>query len=646
MSLPLTLHLDGRVVLLVGGGSVAHRKATTLFEAGAAVRVVSPQIEPELRGELASRGAELRERPFRSEDLDGAALAIAATSNDAVNAQIVSEARARHILVCDASDGRRGDVTMQAIVRIGELTFTIDTGGASPAFAARIARELRERFGEGYAGAARTLARMRAYVKAVLPRAQRGAVLRSLAETPIERLATLDPAEAEHEVEETIEHLRGSHDRSAPAAVVCASRASKLAMIQSRGVAAKLAQTGTATTILNVATTGDRAQDRPISALGSENVFVQELELALRERRADYAVHSCKDLPSDLAADMRIAAISAREDARDAFCSESFPDFWKLPPGARVGTSSARRRTQLLALRADLSYVDIRGNVDTRLRKLREHEYDAIVLAMAGLRRLGLEARFTVPFDVDQLVPAVAQGALAAETRAEDEVLASRLREAINDPRSEVCVLAERAALRALRGGCQSPIGIHARLGDGDELHIRGVVLSFDGARVVSASRSGIVRDGERAAVLGAALAAALRIAGCDALLEKTPLRGRVVLLPRTQDRPSRIAAALRASGAEVRELRAGKAAAASSGEPPPDMIVFPSSGSVTVALTHLDALRSAPPVVVAMGPASSAAARAAGFVPDLISPEASIESLVDLVCTYFRDRTPEPTHP
>ena len=376
-------------------------------------------------------------------------------------------------------------------------------------------------------------------------------------------------------------------------------------------------------------------------------MFVHELELALRERRADYAVHSCKDLPSDLAADMRIVAISAREDPRDAFCSERFPDFWQLPPGARVGTSSARRRTQLLALRADLSYLDIRGNVDTRLRKLHEDEYDAIVLAMAGLHRLGLAARFTIPFGVDQLVPAVAQGALAAETRAEDESLAARLREAINDPRSEVCVLAERAALRALRGGCRSPIGIHARFGEGegDQMHVRGVVLSTDGTRAVSASRSAIVRDGEQAAALGADLATALRAAGCNALLEKPPLFGRVVLLPRTQDRPSRIAAALRAAGAEVRELRGGKAPAAPSGEPPADMIVFPSSGSVAVAISHLGALGNAP-VVVAMGAASSSAARAAGFAPDLLSSEASIESLVDVVCTYFREPSPETTLP
>ncbi|MDP9110211.1 MAG: hydroxymethylbilane synthase, partial [Candidatus Eremiobacteraeota bacterium] len=473
MPLPLTLHLDGRVVLLVGGGAVARRKAETLIEAAAPVRLVSPQIDSALRISLASSGAEIHERAFRTEDLDGAALAIAATSDDRVNAQVVSEARARGILACDASDARRGNVTMQAIVRVGELTFTVDTGGASPAFTSRVARELRDRFGEGYAAAARTLAQMRTYVKAVLPPAERGAVLRTLAEKPIERLATLNPAEAEHEVEDAIEHLRGIHDRVTPGSVICASRASRLAMIQARSIAAKLAQSGTATTILNVATTGDRSQDRPIADLGAENVFVAELEIALRERRADYAVHSCKDLPSELAPDMHIAAISKREDPRDAFCSERFADFWQLPPGARVGTSSARRKAQLATLRDDLSYVDIRGNVDTRLRKLGEGDFDAIVVAMAGLSRLGSAARFTVPFDVDQLVPAVAQGALAAETRAEDRELATRLREAVNDLPSELCVLAERAALRALRGGCQSPIGIHACL-DGSTVHILG----------------------------------------------------------------------------------------------------------------------------------------------------------------------------
>jgi hydroxymethylbilane synthase len=233
-------------------------------------------------------------------------------------------------------------------------------------------------------------------------------------------------------------------------------------MTQTRMVAAKLARLGIASEILNVTTTGDRVQDRSLAAIGSESLFVKELETALRDGRADYAVHSCKDLPSTLPADMTIAAISAREDPRDAFCSERFACFADLPRGARVGTSSPRRRAQLAALRADLDYVDLRGNVDTRLRKLREGQYEAIVLACAGLKRLGAGAAHVVPFDVEELVPAVAQGALAIETLAGAGQVAQRLRAAINDEAAERAVECERAALRTLRGGCQAPIGVHA----------------------------------------------------------------------------------------------------------------------------------------------------------------------------------------
>ncbi len=232
-------------------------------------------------------------------------------------------------------------------------------------------------------------------------------------------------------------------------------------------MAARLAERGIATTLLGVTTTGDRDQRTPIDRLGEANVFVKELETALRERRADYAVHSAKDLAGSLADDMRIVAVSRREDARDAFCSERYPNFESLPPGAVVGTSSNRRQAQLAALRPDLRYEALRGNVDTRLRKLAAGEYDAIVLAMAGLNRLGVCARHVVPFTVECVVPAVGQGALAIETRADDEGLGSVLREAVNDPESELCVTCERAALRAMRAGCSAPLGVHAYLAGG-----------------------------------------------------------------------------------------------------------------------------------------------------------------------------------
>ncbi len=245
---------------------------------------------------------------------------------------------------------------------------------------------------------------------------------------------------------------------------ICASRASALATAQARTVAATVAKRGIASEILNVTTAGDRDRKRPLHAFGDVNVFVKELEHALLERRADYAVHSAKDLPSELSIGMALAAISAREDPRDAFCSERYASFDALPSGAVVGTSSLRRRFQLKALRPELTYVDLRGNVDTRLRRLSEGAYDAIVLAAAGLQRLGARATHTVPFSVEAIVPAAGQGALAVETRADDELFAYELRAAVNDAVAECCVLCERAALRALHAGCSTPIGVNASL--------------------------------------------------------------------------------------------------------------------------------------------------------------------------------------
>lgn len=506
------------------------------------------------------------------------------------------------------------------------------------------------------AAAARTLARMRTYIKTVLPPAQRGSVFHALAQLPIERLAAMNPAQAEHETEAMIRSLRPARSDSIPhhdgdrdeldhglMTLICASRASALAMTQTRTVAAKLAQHGIATEILNVTTTGDRVQDRSLAAIGAESLFVKELELALRDGRAHYAVHSCKDLPSTLPSDMRIAAISAREDARDAFCSERYESFAALPPGARVGTSSLRRRAQLAALRPDLHYADVRGNVDTRLRKLREGQYDAIVLASAGMRRLGVQATHTVPFDVSEIVPAVAQGALAIETRADANEVARRFYDAMNDAATELAVSCERAALRTLQGGCQAPIGIHARY-EGERLVVDGVIASLDGTRVVRDRRSAAVAEVAHAQSLGVELAQALLERGAGSILavsprpQAPPLSGRLVVLPRTHERASRIAAALRADGAEVVEVRSGEAESSALGHRVPDVIVFPSSAAVSAASAYLHRVHryERRPAVAAMGPASSAAAHAAGFTPDVVAPEAEIEALVGAVRAYL----------
>ncbi len=469
--------------MIVGGGNVAERKAQTLIDAGFHVFVVAEHIGDTLRALLARHESDFAERPYELADLGLAALVIAATNDAHVNARVVDDARAARVLVCDASEPERGDFTMPATARVGTLTIGVESG--SPAFSRRIARELAAGAAKEYAVAARTLAEIRALVKQHFSPEERAEILRALAERPTAELASMRPA-----------------------TVICASRRSPLAMVQSRSVAVRLAERGIVTRIVGVTTSGDRDQQTPIERLESVNVFVSELEAALRERHADYAVHSCKDLPSALAADMRLAAISAREDPRDVFCSERFASFDDLPSGSAVGTSSPRRRTQLAALRPDLRYEPLRGNVDTRLRKLHDGEYDAVVLAMAGVNRLQCRAAHMVPFPIDRVVPAVGQGALAVEVRAgeESEHIAAAVREALNDATAELCVVAERAALRALRAGCSAPIGIHAHLDEG-LMTLVGAYAVGDGTVYRERLERRIVTSGD-AEALGAALAA------------------------------------------------------------------------------------------------------------------------------------------
>jgi hydroxymethylbilane synthase len=473
----------------VGGGNVAARKAESLANAGFPISVVAERIGERMRDLVDRRGAACAQRRYAAADLEGASLVIAATDDGELNARIVADARAAHVLACDASAPERGDFTMSATFRVGDLTITADSAGASPAFSKRIVQELSEQFGPEYGDAVRALRRMRVHVKEAFGREEGDEILRRLAQRPVAELAAVSEA-----------------------TLICATRRSPLAMIQSRTVAARLAERGIATTMLGVTTTGDRDAQAPIPQIGAVNVFVTELESALRDRRADYAVHSCKDLPSVLPGDLRIAAVSAREDPRDAFCSERYASFESLPAGAIVGTSSPRRHSQLAALRPDLHYETLRGNVDTRLRKLRDGAYDAIVLAMAGLIRLRQGATHVEPFGVERIVPAVGQGALAIETRAADEWLRATLEAAVDDPASRLCITCERAALAAMHAGCSAPIGIHARIA-GSEMLVEAAVAAENGT-IARHRAQGPVTSPAQAEALGRALAAEMTARG------------------------------------------------------------------------------------------------------------------------------------
>jgi len=301
---------------------------------------------------------------------------------------------------------------------------------------------------------------------------------------------------------------------------VIATRESRLALWQAEHVRALLrTHCGLDARLLGMTTRGDQILDRALSKVGGKGLFVKELEAALEERRADLAVHSLKDVPMDLPAGFALAAVLEREDPRDAFVSPRFDSLAALPPGARVGTSSLRRVVQLLALRPDLRIEPLRGNLDTRLRKLDEGQYDAIVLAAAGLLRLGLGARIVRRFEVVQMLPAAGQGALAVEVRADDGPLRRRLA-ALNHAPTWLAAHAERAVSRALGGSCSMPLAAYASW-QGDTLSLRAALGNAQGPAkpVLHAQAQAAVRDVPAAEALGREAAASLRERGGDAYL-------------------------------------------------------------------------------------------------------------------------------
>lgn len=289
-----------------------------------------------------------------------------------------------------------------------------------------------------------------------------------------------------------------------------ATRKSPLALWQARHVARLLEEKrpGLEVSLLEMTTEGDRFLAAPLSAIGGKGLFVKEIEQALLEGRADLAVHSLKDMTSHLPPSLVLACVPPREDPRDAFVSPKGYRLAELPPGAAVGTSSLRRTCQLLERRPDLKVVPLRGNVQTRLRRTQEEGLAGAVLALAGLRRLGLEDQVTEVLAPEVSLPAVGQGALAVECRSSDHALIELLAE-LESAETRIAVSAERAFLARLEGGCTVPLAGYAVL-EGDQVWMRGLIGRPDGARVLRGERRGPAKD---AAALGHQLA--------DELLEK-----------------------------------------------------------------------------------------------------------------------------
>jgi hydroxymethylbilane synthase len=301
-----------------------------------------------------------------------------------------------------------------------------------------------------------------------------------------------------------------------PGRVVIASRESALAMWQAHHIQSRLSALypRIEVSILGMTTEGDRKLGTSLAKIGGKGLFVKELEDALAQGRADIAVHSIKDVPMHLPPGFTLAAITERADPRDALVSNRYRSLGELPAGGRVGTSSLRRESQLRSRYPQLVIEPLRGNVQTRLRKLDEGQYDAIILAAAGLKRLALDQRITALLTPEESLPAVGQGALGIECRAGRKDLV-RLLAPLNHHATTLCVSAERALSRALAGSCNVPLGGFAEM-SGERLRLRGFVGSPDGKQLASAELEGPAAEAE---VLGMTLAEKLRALGADAIL-------------------------------------------------------------------------------------------------------------------------------
>jgi len=295
-----------------------------------------------------------------------------------------------------------------------------------------------------------------------------------------------------------------------------ATRQSPLALWQAHYVQQRLmaSHPGLQVELVPMVTRGDIILDTPLAKVGGKGLFVKELELALLEGRADIAVHSMKDVPVDFPAGLGLVTICERDDPRDAFVSNHFASLDQLPQGSVVGTSSLRRQCQLRRRRPDLIVRDLRGNVGTRLGKLDNGDYDAIILAVAGLKRLGLEQRIRSPLSAEESLPAVGQGAVGIECRLDDDVTRALLAP-LNHRETEIRVRAERAMNTRLEGGCQVPIGSYAEL-TGDELWLRALVGAPDGSLMVCGERRGPSAQAEQ---MGVELAEELLAAGAREIL-------------------------------------------------------------------------------------------------------------------------------
>ena len=511
---PIFLSLTDELCTVVGGGEVAARKVASLLAAGATVRMIAPQLSEAARSLLGQAKLTHLAREYQVGDLRGSTLAFAATDAPRVNAAVYREASQSGIPVNVADNPAQCTFFLPAKLQRGPIAIAISTQGASPA----LARQLRERIETAvpaaYGRLAQLLGRLRPELAArVTSSEERARRWRQVLDGKV--LALLE-AGREHEAEALARRVLGLWANvTEPAGgeqVVIGTRGSKLALAQTQLAVAMLERLGVSAEVKVIRTAGDASRAPRLES--GTGMFVKEIEHALLAGDVNLAVHSLKDLPTGDRPGLALAAVPERADPHDALVTGTGVGLARLAPGCRVATSSPRREAQLRAFRPDLVFVPVRGNVDTRLRKLAAGQFDALVVAYAGLVRLGRADHATelIPFEI--CLPAPGQGALAVQARADDlemRQLAGRL-----DHRpTRLAATAERSFLARLAAGCTVPAGALGTVDD-DRLLLQGVVAEVTGKQVI---RRQVEGRAEEAEALGVKLAEEMLAAGAGEIL-------------------------------------------------------------------------------------------------------------------------------
>lgn len=498
---PVFVKLDGRLCTVVGGGEVAARKVVSLLDSGARVRLVAPRLCASLCALAEAGRVEHVARQYAPGDLEGSTLAVGATDDASVNQAVYQDGEGLGILVNVVDQPELCGFYVPSTLDRGPVRIAVSTTGTSPALARRLREILEDAVPPEYGELASLLGSLRAEASRHVPSGERGRRWRNVVDG--EALCLLRQGRRA-DAERTVRELLGlaaprRPDQCAPARVRIGTRGSALALAQSSAIAECLRQLGAQVDIVTIHTTGDRRAELSGAPVG---MFVREIEQALLAGDVDLAVHSMKDLPTGTRPGLVVAAIPPREDPSDVIISSAGQGLDELPPGSRVATSSPRRVTQLRSHRPDLVFVPVKGNVDTRVRKLRRGDFDALILAYAGLARLGILEVVTEQLSPDICLPAPGQGALALQVREADVELRHLLAQLDHGP-SRLAVEAERAFLAGMGGGCSIPLGALGIV-DGDRFILRGAFATADGTRLI---RDAIEGPPDSALDLGAALA-------------------------------------------------------------------------------------------------------------------------------------------